>query len=445
MKPTYFRWTIVLLVFFASAINYIDRQVIGLLKPIIQDELQWSETDYSLIITVFNICYAVGMLLCGRLLDWIGTRIGYVVAICVWSIGAVMHAFMGGVGGFAAARGILGLGEAGNFPAAVKTIAEWFPKRDRALATGLFNSGTTIGAIVAPAIVASIVAMWGWRAAFVVTGSLGFIWAVLWLIFYRHPENHPAVNEAELAYIKSDNEEEAETNDGKATNNMETAEAADSLVAKNPENDTKKGSKRSWLSVFGYRQTYAMILSRFVTDWVWWFFLFWIPGFLMKTQGINLTEAVLPLCCIYLIADAGGIAGGWMASTLLHRGCSVTFARLATIFTFALLPLPLNIIPHIDGLWPIIILIGLAAACHQGWASNIFTIVSDIYPKRYIGTMTGISSIGGALGGACGATFVGFVLESTGSYQTIFMIASMMYLLAWAILLTIIRKIKPIE
>jgi len=419
MKKTNIRWVIVLLVFFATAINYIDRQVIGLLKPIISNELHWSEIDYGRIVTVFSICYAVGMLLCGRLLDWIGTRMGYIVAIGVWSIGAVMHSFMGSVGGFATARAVLGLGEAGNFPAAIKTIAEWFPKRDRALATGLFNSGSTIGAILAPVIVASIVAAWGWRAAFLVTGALGFIWAIGWLVFYRHPHQHKGVNAAELAYIQSDSDE--------------------------PQIVEEKAPKQSWLALFRYRQTYALFLSRFVTDWVWWFFLYWIPGYLMQTQGINLTEAILPLCCIYLMADAGGIAGGWMASSMLHRGRSVTFARLGAIFTFALLPLPLNAIPHMSGLWSIVFLIGLATACHQGWASNIFTIVSDIYPKRLVGTMTGISSIGGAIGGALGASFVGMILEYTGSYQTIFMIASGMYLLAWAILLLLIRKIEPLK
>lgn len=421
MKKTNIRWVIVLLVFFASAINYIDRQVIGLLKPIISDELNWSETDYGFIVTIFTISYAVGMLVCGRLLDWIGTRFGYIVSICIWSIGAVMHALMGTVTGFASSRAILGLGEAGNFPAAVKTIAEWFPKKDRAFATGLFNSGTTIGAIIAPIIVASIVSVWGWRAAFLVTGSLGFLWAIIWLVFYRHPKEHPAVNQAELTYIESDKDEQH-------------AEDGDNNQPKQP-----------WYTLFAYRQTYALFFSRFVTDWVWWFFLFWIPGYLMQTQGINLTEAILPLCCIYLIADAGGIAGGWMASSLLHRGRSVTFARLATIFTFALLPLPLNAIPHMVSLWSIVIIIGIAAACHQGWASNIFTIVSDLYPKRLVGTMTGISSIGGSIGGAFSATFVGMILEATGNYQSIFMIASVMYLLAWAILLLVVRRIEPLN
>lgn len=428
MKKTNVRWIIVLLVFFASTINYIDRQVIGLLKPIISDELHWTETDYSLIVSVFNLCYAVGMLLCGRLLDWIGTRLGYVVAITLWSIGAVIHSFMGSVAGFASARAILGLGEAGNFPAAVKTIAEWFPKKDRAFATGLFNSGTTIGAIIAPIIVAGIVSVWGWRAAFLVTGSLGFIWAVIWYCFYRHPRQHKKVNQAELEYIESD----------KPATSTPTLKPL-------PLREDREGLPTPWYYLFKYRQTYALVLSRFVTDWVWWFFLFWIPGYLMTTQGINLSEAILPLCCIYLMADAGGITGGWMASSLLHHGRTTTFARLFTIFIFALLPIPLNAIPHMSGLWPIVILIGLAAACHQGWASNIFTIVSDLYPKRLVGTMTGISSVGGALGGACGATFVGMVLETTGSYQTIFMIASAMYLLACAILLLIIRRIEPMR
>ena len=399
-KKTNVRWIVVGLLFFATTINYIDRQVIGLLKPYIQDDLHWSETDYGYIVTAFQIAYAIGMLACGRLLDKVGSKLGYSIAIIVWSLGAVLHAAVRSVMGFGVARAVLGLGEAGNFPAAVKTIAEWFPKKDRAFATGLFNSGSTIGAIIAPIIVVGITLQWGWRWAFIITGLLGFIWVIAWWLVYKSPHENPKVNAAELAYIQSDEEKEDE------------------------EAEQAQGNKVTWKRLFQFKQTYAIVFSRFVTDWVWWFFLFWTPDFLNKTHGVDLKATVLPLIIIYFMSSIGGIYGGAVSSRFIKAGKSIDFARKTTILIFALLVLPLNAVPYIHNIWIVVLIIGLATSTHQAWASNIFTIVSDVYPKHMVASMTGISSVGGAIGGALASSFVGFILEWTGSYATIFMIAS---------------------
>ena len=410
MKRTNVRWTVVALVFFATTVNYIDRQVIGLLKPYIQDDLGWTEADYGYIVTAFQIAYGIGMVLGGRMLDRVGSKVGYSIAIIVWSLGAVLHAAVRSVTGFGAARAVLGLGEAGNFPAAVKVIAEWFPKRDRAYATGLFNSGTTIGAIIAPIIVTAITLQWGWRWAFIVTGMLGFIWVVVWWMMYHSPEKHHKVNAAELEYIHSDDQLE----------DLDNLDQLDPLE-----------TKITWRQLFQHRQTYAILFSRFVTDWVWWFFLFWTPDFLNKTHGVDLKATVLPLIIIYTMSSIGGIYGGHVSSQFIRFGRSIDFARKTTILLFALLVLPLNAVPYIHNIWIVVVIIGLATSTHQAWASNIFTIVSDVYPKQVVGSMTGISSVGGAVGGALASSFVGLILEYTGSYAVIFMIASTMYLLAW--------------
>ena len=410
MKKTNVRWGMIALVFCATTINYIDRQVIGLLKPILQQDLGWTEADYGYIITIFNIAYAVGMILGGRMLDKFGTRIGYALTICVWSIGGMLHAAVRSVAGFAVMRAILGVGEAGNFPAAVKTTAEWFPKRDRAFATGVFNSGSTIGAIVAPFLVAVIAELWGWQMAFIITGASGFLWIVAWLVYYNTPEKHRGVNNAELEYIQ----------DASSQTGEEKADAA--------------AQDGGMLSLFRYRQTYGIFLGRFVTDWVWWFFLFWIPDYIMTSHNIDLKATALPLVIIYLMANGGGLAGGALSSWLIRRGRSITSARQTAIFLFGCLVLVLNVVPYIDNLWLMAVVIGIAASTHQAWASNIFTIVSDIYPKNLVASMTGISSVGGALGGALGASFVGLLLHHTGSYTLVFMVASCMYLLAWLFL-----------
>lgn len=417
-EKTSIRWIIVVLLFFATTINYIDRQVIGLLKPYIEKDLHWSEADYGYIVTAFQIAYAIGLLLSGRLLDQFGTRVGYTLAIVVWSLGAVLHALVNSVAGFGIARAILGLGEAANFPAAVKTVAEWFPKKERALATGIFNSGSNIGAITAPIIVAAITLSLGWRWAFIITGLLGFIWMFFWLAIYQPAEKHKKVSAAELNYILSD------------------------TAADDPQTETPGVS---WSGLFRYKQTYAICLTRFLTDWVWWFFLFWAPDFLNKTQGIDLKGAIVPLIIIYTMASIGGIFGGYISSQLIKSGRTVDFARKTAILICAILVLPLIFAAQLQNLWLVVIIIGMATAAHQGWASNIFTIVSDIYPKNAVGTMVGISGFAGAIGGALAASFVGLVLQFSGSYTLIFFIASTMYILAWLILKIMVPRIVPIK
>ena len=422
-KPTKVRWGIIALIFCATTINYIDRQVIGLLKPTLQHELGWSEADFGYIITIFNIAYAVGMIVGGRMLDKFGTRIGYTITIFVWSLGGMLHAAVRTVLGFSVMRAILGIGEAGNFPAAVKTTAEWFPKRDRAFATGVFNSGSTIGAITAPFIVAVIAESLGWEWAFIITGAMGFVWIIEGLIYYNVPEKHSKVNRAELEYIQ-----DKEPNEGES----ESQEVLSSRQV-------------SWYKLFVYPQTYGIFLGRFVTDWVWWFFLFWIPDYIMSTQNVDLKATVLPLVIIYTMASCGGLAGGAVSSHLIKAGRSIDYARKTTILIFGCLVLLLNVVPYVNNIWIIAVLIGIAASTHQAWASNIYTVVSDIYPKHLVASMTGISSVGGAIGGALGATFVGLLLHKTGSYALVFMVASCMYIMAWLFLKIFIRRIQPLN
>ncbi len=414
-KTQNYRWRILALLFFATTINYIDRQVIGLLKPFISNELGWNEIDYGHIVTAFQVAYAIGLIITGRFLDKFGTRIGYMWAIIIWSIAGIAHAAARGVVGFAVARFTLGLGESANFPAAVKSVAEWFPGKERAFATGLFNSGSTIGAIIAPIIVTAISLSLGWKWAFIITGSLGFIWLLFWIAWYRAPEKHPKISKEELLYI---NQDEIDT-------------------------DIKKRMK--WIDLIRMKQTMAICSTRFLSDWVWWFFLFWIPDYLHKAYGINMKEVVLPLIVIYSVSSIGGIGGGWLSSRFISSGKSIDYARKTSILICALIILPVMLVSQTHHLWTAVILISLAAAGHQGWASNIFTIISDIYPKHSVGTMTGLSGFAGAVGGALSASFVGLILEKTGSYFLIFLIASSVYLLNWLLLKLFIKEIKPLK
>jgi ACS family hexuronate transporter-like MFS transporter len=410
-----YRWVIVFLLFLATAINYIDRQVIGILKPFIADDLHWNEADYGFIITAFQISYALGLLVTGPFLDKFGTKLGYVWAVIVWSLAGVGHALARSVFGFAVARSILGIGEAANFPAAVKSIAEWFPKKERALAAGLFNSGSTIGAISAPIIVSYVTLTMGWKWAFVITGMLGLVWVVAWLLIYQKPAQHPKLSAEELAYINQDDE------------------------------PLTLGDKIKWVDLLKYRQTYAICATRFISDWVWWFFLFWIPDYLKQVKDLNIGELVMPLVIIYATASVGGIGGGWLSSYLIKSGVSIDKARKNTILICALCVLPIIFISYLDNIWLIVLFLSLAAAGHQGWAANIFTVVSDIYPKTAVGSMMGISGFFGAIGGALSASFVGLLLESTHSYALIFIIASVMYLVNWLIIKIAIPVIKPIQ
>lgn len=414
IKPTNYRWVILSLLFFATTINYIDRQVIGMLKPYIEKDLAWSESDYGYIVSAFQLAYGFGLLLSGRLLDKFGTRWGYTLAISIWSFGGMLHAGVRSLFGFASARAILGMGEAANFPASIKTVAEWFPVRDRALVTGIFNSGSSVGAITAPIIVTAITLSLGWKWAFIVTGALGFIWIIFWLMYYEIPAKHKRINEAERQYILQD----------KTRSN-------DNLI--------------SWKELLRHRETYAVCATRVMTDWVWWFFLYWAPDFLNKTHGVDLKGSVFPLIIIYTMAGAGGIFGGGLSSAFIRSNKSVDYSRKMAILICGLFVLPLTIAVYTQNLWLAITVIGLAGAAHSGFASNIFTVISDIYPKNAVATMVGISGFAGAMGGAMAASFVGLLLEMTGSYLVVFVCASSMYILSWAVLKLFIPVIQPLN
>jgi ACS family hexuronate transporter-like MFS transporter len=408
-----YRWRIVALLFFATTINYIDRQVIGILKPYISTDLGWSEVDYGYIVMTFQIAYGIGLITTGKLLDKFGTRLGYTFAICLWSIAGMAHSAARSVLTFSIARFFLGIGESANFPAAVKTVAEWFPKKERALATGWFNIGSSVGAFLTPVLVSGIFVTYGWQWAFIITGSLGFIWIIFWLLFYYSPQNHPRLTRMELEHILSDKEPE-------------------------------KQYAIRWKALFNYRQTYAIALARFLTDWAWWFILFWIPDFLNKMHHINIKELVLPLIVIYSFAGMGGIAGGWLSSKLIKTGKSIDFSRKIVILLCALIIMPVILVSQVHTIWISVLLISCAAFGHSAWASNIFTIVSDIYPKNAVGSMTGIAGFAASVGGILSAPFIGYLLDLTNSYVIVFLMAGCAYFLAWSILKLMILKIKPI-
>jgi ACS family hexuronate transporter-like MFS transporter len=407
----YYRWGICALLFFAATINYIDRQVIGILKPTLQTEIGWTEVQYSWVVFSFQAAYAIGLLLVGGLMDRLGTRKGFSIAIVFWSIAAMAHAFAMSVIGFAVARFMLGLGESGNFPAAIKTVAEWFPKKERALATGIFNSGTNIGALVTPLVVPAITITWGWRWAFILTGAIGFIWLVFWWILYRSPDEHPKLSKSELKYIQSDPPDPA--------------------------------VKVPWLKLLPHRQTWAFALGKFLTDPVWWVYLFWLPDFLNKKHGLGLKDFGLPLVIIYLIADFGSIGGGWLSSTLIKRGWSINAGRKTAMFICAVCVVPIVFASQTSNLWVAVTLIGIAAAAHQGWSANIFTLVSDTFPRQAVGSVVGIGGMAGAVGGMLIARLVGEILERTGSYVPIFIIAGSAYLIALLVIHLLAPKLEP--
>lgn len=420
-----YRWTICALIFFATTINYLDRQVIGILKPLLESDLGIGEKDYSRIIMAFQLLYGVGMVIAGRLIDKFGTKIGYGVSVILWSIAAMGHALAKGAWGFGFWRGFLGVSEAGNFPAAIKTVAEWFPKKERALATGIFNSGTNVGAIVAPLAIPAIVVTWNWQAAFIITGAIGFIWIILWFIYYEIPQKHKKVSESELAYINSDVDEQSETKE-----------------------------KVSWMTLLKYRQTWLFFIGKGLTDPIWWFYLFWIPGWLSTVRGAGLSVSSfgLPLAFIYTMTTIGSIGGGWVSGYMIKRGFSPFKARKYTMLIFALLVIPIVFAqsPSI-GNWGAVCLIALAASSHQAWSANLFTTVSDAFPKKAVSSVTGIGGMAGAVGGAFISYIAGGILEhfknlghiETG-YVVMFAIAGSMYLLAWVIMQVFTPKIKKV-
>lgn len=402
-----YRWRICALLFFATTINYIDRQVLGILAPVLQESIGWSEIEYSRIVTAFQAAYALGFLLMGSLMDRIGTRKGFSIAVVFWSLAAVGHAFARSVFGFGVARFALGLGEAGNFPGAIKTVAEWFPKKERAFATGIFNSGSNVGAIVTPLAVPFIALTWGWQWAFIITGALGFIWLIFWLMIYREPAEHPKVSKEELAHIQSD--------------------PVESTV------------KIPWLSLFPHRQTWAFAMGKFMTDPVWWFYLYWLPKFLNQEHGLTLDKIGPPLVVIYLVSDLGSIGGGWFSSFLIKKGWSVNASRKFTMLLCALAVTPIYFASQTNDLWTAVALISLATAAHQAWSANLYTLVSDLFPRRAVGSVIGIGGTMGAIGGMFVATAAGYLLQSTGSYVPLFIIAASAYLLA----LLVIHLLTP--
>lgn len=429
------RWIICTLLFFAATVNYIDRQVIGILKPTLAAEFGWTEIDYGWIVFAFQTAYALGLLFVGNLMDKIGTKKGFSLSIIVWSIGAMLHAWAVPIGvaalglfvtfgfdsatlglsasviGFIIARFILGIGEAGNFPASIKTVAEWFPKKERALATGIFNSGTNIGALATPLIVPWIAYNYGWYEAFIVTGAIGFIWLIFWLIFYRKPEEHPHLSKAELDYIQSD-----------------------------PPEPTVK---IPWKRLFPHRQTWAFAVGKFLTDPIWWVYLFWLPDFLNKQHGLDLKNFGIPLAVIYIIADVGSIGGGWLSGFFIKRGWSINKSRKTAMLICALAVVPIIFASITSNLWVAVILIGIAAAAHQGWSANIFTLASDMFPKQAVGSVVGIGGMAGAIGGMFIAKLVGYILDTTGSYVPIFAIAASAYLVALLIIHLFAPRLEP--
>ena len=404
------RWGICALLFFATTINYIDRQMISVLKPTLQGEYGWDETTYANIVFSFQLAYAIGYVVFGRLIDKLGARFGYSLAATIWGLAAMAHALASNATHFMVARFALGLGESGNFPAGVKAVAEWFPKKERAFAIGIFNAGANIGAILTPLIAPFLVIWFGWRVAFLCTGAIVFLWVAIWWIVYRRPREKKNLSAEELAYIESD-----------------PADAP---------GDVK------WLPLLRHRQTWAYAIGKFMIDPIWWFFLFWLPSFFAQQHGLNLLTFGLPLAAIYIISDVGSVAGGWLSSKLIHRGWSVNKARKTAMLVCALCVPPVMLAPGVASVWGAVLLIGLATAAHQGFSANLYTIPSDLFPRKAVGAIIGIGGTLGAVGGMFMAKFTGWVLDATGSYMPMFVIAGSSYLLALLVIHLLVPRME---
>ncbi|MCU1324863.1 MAG: rane protein [Bryobacterales bacterium] len=411
------RWAVCGLLFFATTVNYLDRQVLGILKPTLEKELGWNEDNYGTIVSTFQIAYALMMPLAGRLIDWLGTRFGYALAVAVWCGASMLHSLAGTPFQFALARFGLGLGEAANFPAAIKTTADWFPRKERAFATGIFNSGTNIGALIAPLLVPFVALHFGWRMSFIATGLFDVVWLVIWLIWYRQPEQHKSLTREEREYITSDREEN------------------ESVV------------RLPFLQIVKQRAAWAFLAGKFMTDPVWWFYIFWVPGFLHDAYGLNLTQLGLPLVVIYLAADIGSIGGGWISRGLIGRGWEASNARKTAMLICACAVTPVGLIMFTGGsMWAAVGLIGLATAAHQGWSANLFTLPSDTFPRRAVGSVVGFGGMGGALAGAVVAKVVGKWLDySHKSYGPLFIWAGSAYLVALLIIHILVPRLRQVE
>ncbi|TSJ40908.1 MFS transporter [Mucilaginibacter corticis] len=423
-----YRWVICALLFFATTVNYLDRAVISLLKSTLSKEFKWTDGDYANIEIAFKLAYSLGLITAGGIIDKVGTKIGYFMSTLLWSLSAVGHALVSSTFGFGFVRSALGFSEAGNFPAAIKTVAEWFPKKERAFATGIFNSGTNVGAIVAPLTVPFIASAWGWKWAFIITGSTGFIWLIFWYFFYQSPSKHKYVTQNELDYINND-----------------------------PENSVPEiaQQKIAWGKLLQFRQTWAFVVGKFLTDPIWWFYLFWLPDFLESQYGIKGTAIALPVAFVYTMSTVGSIAGGWLPMSLIRKNWPTFKARKTSMFIYALFVIPIVFAQFLGGInmWLAVIVIGIAASAHQAWSANIFTTVSDMFPKNSVGSVTGIGGMFGSLGGVLFSLFVQknlFVYYRSihkieVAYYIMFFVCGGAYLLAWLIMHFLVPKMKPVR
>jgi len=408
-----YRWPVCARLFVVTPANYVSRQVLGILAPTLQRELHWSEADYGDVVSWFSLVYAFGFLVAGRWLDRVGVRRGFAVAVVAWSAAAIGHAFARTTAGFSAARALLGLGESANFPGAIKTVAEWFPKQERALATGIFNAGTNTGAIVTPLLVPWIALTFGWRWAFIVTGAIGFLWLLLWLALYRSPETQPHLSPVELAHIRSD-----------------PPDAGDARVP--------------WIRLLGHRQTWAVVVGKLMTDPIWWFYLYWLPKFLDTAYGIKLSQVALPLVVVYVVADVGSVCGGWLSSALIKRGWTVNRARKAAMLSMAVAIVPTALAPRAAGMWTAVLVVGVAAAAHQGWSANVYTLASDMFPRSAVASVVGIAGFAGAMGGVLFQRVTGRILDATGhNYAPMFLVCGLAYVSAWTIIHLLVPTLQP--
>ncbi|MGV3510073.1 MAG: MFS transporter [Sphingobacteriaceae bacterium] len=445
-----YRWTICAMLFFATTINYLDRQVLSLLQPLLAEEFGWSNTDYANIAAAFQFVYAISMLFAGRLIDRVGTKWGFALALIIWSIGAIIHAYAVNIGtlftplaallgfgtisvsvlGFIIARAVLGFGESGNFPAAIKTTAEYFPKKERSFATGIFNSGSNVGAILAPLTVPWIASHWGWELTFWIIGAIGFLWLIFWFIFYEIPSKQKRLSQAEYAYIHSD---------------VEPVLEQDSTVA---------AEKVSWFRLLGFKQTWSFAFGKFMTDGIWWFFLFWLPAYLKAQYGMVGTDIMMPIAVLYSMTMVGSIGGGYFPTYFINKGYKPYDGRMRAMLVIALIPLvvlaaqPLG---HISFWFPVV-LIGIGASAHQAWSANIFTTVSDMFPKKSVASVTGIGGMAGGLGGVAMTKLGGYIFdkyEALGNIETgytiMFAICAVAYLIAWAVMKALVPRMKAVE
>lgn len=408
-----YRWVVVALLFTAMIINYVDRQALGLLKADLTKEFGWTETNYADLVFWFQAAYAIAYLAWGRIIDRIGARWGFGLAFLIWQAGHMLTAGAASFGGFIASRVVLGLGEGGAFPAGIKAVAEWFPKKERAFATGIFNAGTNIGAIVTPLLIPVITLTFGWQMTFIVTGLMGLVWLPIWLLVYRRPREHKKLSAAELAHIESDPADPVE--------------------------------KVAWTKLLGYRETWAYAIGKFLIDPIWWMFLFWLPDFLGKRHGLDLKTFGPPLVVIYLLSDVGSVGGGWLSSRFMKMGWSINRARKTTMLICALLALPVAGAALASNLWVAVLIIGIATAAHQGFSANLYTLPSDVFPRSAVGSVVGIGGMVGAVGGMVMSKYAGYVLEKIGTYTPIFILAASAYLLALLVVHILTPKMEPVK